>query len=93
MGGETTRCCGCHGIVEAIEESHSCYVIRQDAGDGEHEIDAPYPLGRGRDAWMQFGLDGACSLGSKHLGLSAHKRWQQGDGEEYDAQSAYPLSE
>ena len=42
---------------------------------------------------MQFGLDRSCCLGSKHLGLSSYKRRQQGDGEEYDSQTAYPLGE
>ena len=42
---------------------------------------------------MQLGLDRACGFGGKHLGLSAYERWQQGDGEEHDTQSAYPLCE
>ena len=42
---------------------------------------------------MQFRFDRSCSLGSKHLGLSSYKRWQQGDGEEHDSQTAYPLGE
>ena len=42
---------------------------------------------------MQFRFDRSCCLGSKHLGLSSYKRWQQGDGEEHDSQTAYPLGE
>lgn len=42
---------------------------------------------------MKLGLDRTCSLGSKYLGLSSYKRWQQGDGEEHDSQTAYPLGE
>ena len=42
---------------------------------------------------MQLGLDRTRSLGGKHLGLSAYERRQQGDGEEHDTQTAYPLGE
>ena len=42
---------------------------------------------------MQLGLDRTRSLGGKHLGLSSYKRWQQGDGEKHDSQTAYPLGE
>ena len=93
VGGEASRCRCRHGIVETVEKSHSRYIIRQNAGDGEHEIDAPNPLCRCGDTWMQLGLDRACGFGGKHLGLSAYERWQQGDGEEHDTQSAYPLCE
>ena len=93
VGGETTRSRSGHRIVETVEEIHSCHVIGGDAGDGEHQIDTPYPFCRGRESGMQLGLDRTRSLGGKHLGLSANERRQQGDGEEHDTQTAYPLGE
>lgn len=97
--GTTVMCrepsCSCsgHRIVETVEEIHSCHVVGCDAGNGEHQIDTPYPFSRSGKPWMQFRFDRSCCLGSKHLGLSSYKRWQQGDGEEHDSQTAYPLGE
>ena len=93
VGSETTRCRRAHRIVETVEEIHSCHIVGGDAGDGEHQIDTPYPFGRSGKPGMQFRFDRSCCLGSKHLGLSSYKRWQQGDGEEHDSQTAYPLGE
>ena len=93
VGRETTRSRSGHRIVETVEEIHSCHIIGCDAGDGEHEIDTPYPFCRSGEPGMQLGLDRPRSLGGKHLGLSSYKRWQQGDSEEHDSQTAYPLGE
>ena len=93
VGSETTRCRRAHRIVETVEEIHSRHIVGYDAGDGEHQIDTPYPFCRSGKTGMKLGLDRTCSLGSKHLGLSSYKRWQQGDGEEHDSQTAYPLGE
>ncbi len=86
VGRETSRSRSGHRIVETVEEIHSCHIVGCDAGDGEHQIDTPDPFSRSGKPGMQFGLDRSCSLGSKHLGLSSYKRWQQGDGEEHDSQ-------
>ena len=93
MGRETSRSRSGHRIVETVEEIHSRHIVGYDAGDGEHQIDTPYPFCRSGKTGMKLGLDRTRSLGGKHLGLSSYKRWQQGDGEEHDSQTAYPLGE
>lgn len=44
VGSETTRCRRAHRIVETVEEIHSRHIVGYDAGDGEHQIDTPYPF-------------------------------------------------
>ena len=91
VSGETTCGSGRHRIVETVEDIHATEIIAHDASYGEYDVDTPYPLGTGGKARMQLGLDRTSRLGGKHLDLSSHKRWQQGDGEEHDTQSTYPL--
>ena len=40
---------------------------------------------------MELRADGACGFGRKHFHRAAHKRRQDGGGEEHDAQTANPL--
>ena len=42
---------------------------------------------------MQLGLDGARNLGREHFDIAAVERGQQGDREEDDTQTSYPLGE
>ena len=73
VGSETTRCRRAHCIVETVEEIHSRHIVGYDAGDGEHQIDTPYPFCRSGKTGMKLGLDRTRSLGGKHLGLSSYK--------------------
>ena len=49
---ETSRSRGGHRVVETVEEIHSRYIIGEDAGDGEHQVDTPDPFGRGGETGM-----------------------------------------
>ena len=91
VGGKSARGRAAHSIVETVEPAHAKGHERQYASEGEQEVDGPNPLGAGAQSWMELRADGACSFGRKHFHRAAHKRRQDGGGEEHDAQTANPL--
>ena len=91
VGGKSARSRAAHGIVEAVKPAHAKGHERQGASEGEQEVDGPNPFGAGAQSWMELRTDGACGFGCKHLHRAAHKRRQDGSGEEHDTQTANPL--
>ena len=91
VNGKSACGCGRHGVVQCLKPIHACCKVSQSAGQGENHVDTPNPLGRGRESGVHLGLDGACGLCSKDFHTSSHQRGEDGDGEEHDSQSTYPL--
>ena len=92
MGRETTRSCGSHGIVDAVEPVHAGKIVREDTTKGQGQIDGPNPFGHGGQAGVHLGAQRSCGFGSKHLHAAAtHHRGQDGNGEEHNSQTSNPL--
>ena len=90
--GETTRSGGGHSVVDAVEPTHAGKIEREDATDGQSQIDRPNPLGHGGQAGVHLGAQRSCGFGSKHLHAAAtHHRGQDGNGEEHNSQTSNPL--
>ena len=93
VDGEAAGGRGGHGVVGGLEPVHADCPVRQGAACGEQHVDGPDPLGRGGESRVYLCAYGAGGLGGKHLHASSHERGDDGDGEEHDSQSAYPLCE
>ena len=91
VSGKTACSRSCHRVVQTIEQSHARQIITDAATDGEHEVDAPNPLGLRTQPRMHSGTNGAGSLRREHFHVAVAERGKDGDGEEDDSQSTYPL--
>ena len=91
--GESARACCRHGIVYGVKPVHAEEHIAQRACQCENDVNASYPFRVRGYLRVQFHLDGSCRLRRENLHRASDERRQQCDGEEHDAQTAYPVSE
>ena len=89
-----SSCCRCaEGVVDGIEHGHSAGGQREDAEQGEGNIDSAYPADCDGDARMHLVVHGSCGFCGKELDFSYAEGWQYGYGKEYNSYTAYPLGE
>ena len=72
MCGKTTRCCGCHRIVDAVKPVHASSIVGKDTGNGKSQIDTPNPFCHGGKTRMHLGAQICLETLDKIIAADGH---------------------
>ena len=78
-------------MVDSVEGTHTCNIVRNSAGEREHEVEAANPMGCGDETGMQFADFQPCCFCGKHFVLADVHLREQRHHKEDDTHTANPV--